>query len=78
MFAPSLAQDVFHGYVNVELVKDKRDVQLYIASEIERLILEENLAFEFSDGVVRRRGRRHTEDQVTRAHDVTGDSRLNE
>ena len=50
----------------------------YIASEIERLILEENLAFEFSDGVVRRRGRRHTEDKVTRAHVVMGDSRLNE
>lgn len=73
-----LAQDVFQGYVNIELVKEKRDVQIYIASEIERLILEENLAFEFSDGVVRRRGRRHTEDKVTRAHVVMGDSRLNE
>ncbi|MCS3835151.1 hypothetical protein HNP10_003962 [Aeromonas veronii] len=60
------------------MVKEKRDVQIYIASEIERLILEENLAFEFSDGVVRRRGRRHTEDKVTRAHVVMGDSRLNE
>ncbi|HDZ8857203.1 TPA: hypothetical protein RUW97_003612 [Aeromonas dhakensis] len=73
-----LAQDVLHGYENSELVKEKKEVQKYIASEIERLFLEENLAFEFSDGVVRRRGRRHTEDTATRAQVVMGDSRLNE
>ncbi|WP_336759231.1 hypothetical protein [Aeromonas hydrophila] len=73
-----LAQDVLHGYEKSELVKEKREVQKYIANEIERLFLEENLAFEFSDGVVRRRGRRHTEDTATRAQVVMGDSRLNE
>lgn len=73
-----LVQDVLHGHEKSELVKEKREVQKYIASEIERLFLEENLAFEFSDGVVRRRGRRHTEDTATRAQVVMGDSRLNE
>src|SRR5216683_7281708 len=45
----------------------RSDVQGYIASELQRLFLEENLAFEFSDGLVRRRGRRHTAAQVAAA-----------
>jgi len=34
------------------------------------------LAYEFSEGIVRRRGRRHTVDQATRAQVVLGDIRL--
>jgi hypothetical protein len=54
----------------------RSDVQQYIASELRRLFLEENLAFEFSDGLVRRRGRRHTANQVAGTDLVLGDSRF--
>jgi hypothetical protein len=59
-----------------ELVGSKSDIQEYIASELQRLFLEEHLAFEFSAGIVRRRGRRHTADRVARAEVVLGDPRL--
>jgi len=58
------------------LVTAKSEAQQYIAGELQRLFLEENLAFEFSDGIVRRRGRRNTADQVSRAEVVLGDPRL--
>ena len=54
----------------------RNDVQSYIANELNRLFLEESIAFEFSDGVVERRGRRHTSTQVSRAQIVLGDERL--
>src|SRR5438046_4531783 len=57
-------------------ISTKSDAQQYIAGEIQCLFLEENLAFEFSDGIVRRRGRRNTADQVSRAGAVLGDPRL--
>ncbi len=57
-------------------VSTKSEAQQYIAGELQRLFLEENLAFEFSDGIVRRRGRRNTADQVSRAEVVLGDPRL--
>jgi hypothetical protein len=60
----------------LELVAPRSVVQEYIASELRRLFLEEHLAFEFSNGLVRRRGRRHTADRVTRAEFVLGDPRL--
>jgi len=53
------------------VVTSRPDVQLHIASEIVRLLQEEHLAFEFSDGVIRRRGRRHTTGEL-----VLGDPRL--
>jgi len=54
----------------------KSEVQSYIAHELQRLFLEEGLAYEFSDGLVRRRGRKHTVDVTTRAQVVLGDPRL--
>jgi len=54
----------------------RSEVQTYIAAEIQRIFLEEGLAYEFSDGLVRRRGRKHTVDLTTRAQVVLGDSRL--
>jgi hypothetical protein len=59
-----------------ELRVPLREVQKYIADELQRLFSEENLAFEFSGGIVRRRGRRHTADKVARAEVVLGDPRL--
>lgn len=59
-----------------EITTPKGEVQIYIHNEIERIFLEEGLAFEFSEGLVRRRGRKHTVDQATRAQVVLGDCRL--
>ena len=52
------------------------EVKEYMSQELNHLFLEESLAFEFRDGVVSRRGRRHTSDLVTRSEVVLGDSRL--
>jgi hypothetical protein len=59
-----------------ELIQPRSEVQKYTANELQRLFLEEHLAFEFSDGLVRRRGRRNTAEQVSRAELVLGDPRL--
>lgn len=52
------------------------EVRSYIAAELQRLFEEEFLAFEFTQGLVRRRGRKHTVDVTTRAQVVLGDQRL--
>lgn len=54
----------------------KNEVQSFIAEELQRLFEEESLAFEFSQGLVRRRGRKHTVDVTTRAQVILGDPRL--
>jgi hypothetical protein len=73
-----LAQEVVvYGYNNEpELVSPRSAVQEYIATELQRLFLEEHLDFEFSNGLVRRRGRRHTANQIAGADMVLGDPRL--
>lgn len=58
--------------VDVTLV----DAQEYVANEISRLFLEENLGFEFRDGRAERRGRHHTQTEISRAYIVLGDPRL--
>jgi hypothetical protein len=78
-FYNHLAQD-YQRYDNeleaLVQVSTRSEAQQYIAGELQSLFLEENLAFEFSDGIVRRRGRRNTADQVSRAEVVLGDPRL--
>jgi len=72
-----LACDV--GYTwndEFQVTTPKVEVQAFIAEEIQRLFEEEGLAFEFTDGIVRRRGRKHTVDVTTRAQVVLGDPRL--
>ncbi len=72
-----LARDV--GYTwndEFQLTTPKVEVQAFIAEEIQRVFEEEGLAFEFTDGFVRRRGRKHTVDVTTRAQVVLGDPRL--
>lgn len=72
-----LAKEVGYYYNNeVEIRTSKSEVQQFIASELQRLFFEEELAFEFTEGLVRRRGRKHTVDVTTRAQVVLGDSRL--
>lgn len=54
----------------------KAEVQTYIAEELQRIFIEESLAFEFSSGKVSRRGRKHTVEVTTRAQMVLGDPKL--
>lgn len=63
-----LAQEVYD--------ESRSNVQAHIATELNRVFLEEGLAFEFRDGRVERRGRRHTSIQISRAEIVLGDERL--
>lgn len=62
--------DEFHEKIS------KEEVKIFIAEEIQRLFEEESLAFDFNQGLVRRRGRKHTTDITTRAQVVLGDPRL--
>ncbi|WP_421718070.1 hypothetical protein [Algiphilus sp.] len=73
-----LAQDVISwlDYETSEVATPKSEVQEYIARELERVFLEEGLAYEFFNGLVRRRGRKHTVEKATRAQVVLGDNRL--
>ena len=59
-----------------QVTKARKDVQGLVASELQTIFLEEGLAFEFRDGSVHRRGRKHTVDRVSRAEVVLGDPRL--
>ncbi len=61
---------------NFHATTTKSEVQLYVSEELQKLFLEENLAFEFREGFVQRRGRRHTSDRISRAEVVLGDPRL--
>jgi hypothetical protein len=49
---------------------------MFFSDELQRLFQEENLAFEFRDGHVQRRGRRHTVDRVSKAQAVLAAERL--
>jgi hypothetical protein len=61
------------------LVTPRSAVQEYISEAMTRLLLEENLAFEFGpSGGIWRRGRRHSANMVSRAEVVLGDPRLDE
>lgn len=66
-------EDNFRGYI-VEV--SRGDIQMYIATEFHRLFLEEDLAYEFTEGAVRRRGRKHTVELAAKSQVVLGDSRL--
>lgn len=72
-----LAQDDSFWDGNDTVVRTpKSEVKAYIEAEIRRIFLEEGLAYEFSGGVVRRRGRKHSVEQTSRAQVVLGDRRL--
>jgi hypothetical protein len=74
-----LARDVVRYNKELEenfVVTSRNEIQEYIAGELRNLFLEEHLAFEHSNGLIRRRGRRHTADRITRAELVLGDPRL--
>lgn len=54
----------------------RTDSQAYITVELQRLFLEEALAFEFTDGAVRRRGRKHTVEVASKSQVVLGAAEL--
>jgi hypothetical protein len=61
-----LARDVgCHNNFGFEVETQKSDVQAFISDELQRLFAEEQLAYDFSDGMVRRRGRKHSVDIAT-------------
>jgi hypothetical protein len=74
-----MAQEVSYWDPNDQepvVTVSRPEVQSRIRAELVRLFQEEHLAFEFSEGVVRRRGRRHTTETTSRAELVLGDPRL--
>ncbi len=72
-----LAQEVGFFHDDEYVIKaSKSEVRLFLSNEIQRLFQEENFAFEYGDGLVQRRGRRHTVDQVSKAEAVLADTRL--
>ncbi len=74
-----LASDIrfWDGYANDWEIKTPREeVQCYIAKELQRIFLEENLSYLFTEGEVRRRGRSHTKNAIAKAEPTLGDPRL--
>lgn len=75
-----LASDVkrwAHGG-EFEVVTSRKEVQQYISEELQRVFLEEHLAYSFVQDEVRRRGRNHTRQQIAKAEPTLGDSRLDD
>ena len=64
---------------DMDIETDRNEVQLYIGDELQRIFLEENLAFSFDQeqGEILRRGRGHTAQQIAKAEPTFGDPRLN-
>jgi len=60
------------------VVTPREKVQLYIADELERIFLEEHLAFTFVENEIRARGRKHTRAQLAKAEPTFADPRLSE
>lgn len=73
-----LPQEIGHedNYGNYTVEVSRGVMQAYIASELQRLFLEEGFAYEFSDGQVRRRGRKHTVELTAKSQVVLGDPEL--
>ena len=67
---------VFDTNDNYVVTVPKSEVRQFFATELQRLFHEENLAFEFRDGIVQRRGRRHTVALVSKADAILVDARL--
>jgi hypothetical protein len=73
-----LAEEIgFEGQYGYEVCVDRSTTQGYVATELQLLFQEEGFAYEFSEGVVRRRGRKHTVEVATRAQVVLGAPELN-
>ena len=71
-----LAQDTTYEENGEGVIITKAHSQSFFAEEMQRLFEEENLGYEFRDGLVQRRGRRHTINQINKAEKALADLRL--
>jgi hypothetical protein len=71
-----LTEDISRGYNNEEILITKGQAQLFLSEEVQRLFEEEGLGYEFRDGLVQRRGKRHTINQTNTAEMALTDQRL--
>ncbi len=71
-----LAQGTVHEQNGEAVTITKAQSQLSFSEEMQRLFEEESLGYEFRDGLVQRRGRRHTINQINRAERGLADLRL--
>jgi hypothetical protein len=72
-----LAQDNAAYDENGEtVIITKAQSQLFFSEEIQRLFEEESLGYEFRDGFVQRRGKRHTINQINKAEGALADPKL--
>ncbi len=71
-----VAQDVTRQYNAEETTITRAQAQSFLAEEVQRLFEEEALGYEFRDGLVQRRGKRHTISQTNKAEKALADQRL--
>ena len=71
-----LTQDVQHYMLDERTITTKAQAQAFFAEELQRLFEEESLGYEFRDGLVQKRGKPHTTDQVHKAERTLVDQRL--
>jgi hypothetical protein len=69
-----LAQDII--YEDGDVIRTKVQSQQYFTEEIQHLFEEESLGYEYKDGLVQRRGKRHTVNQINKAENALADQRL--
>lgn len=61
-----------------EIITPREEIQKYVSDELQRIFLEEHLAYFFEQGEIIRRGRSHTRKQISKAEPTLGDPRLND
>jgi hypothetical protein len=71
-----LAQGTEYKQNGELVIITKAQSQVFFAEEMQRLFEEESLAYEFRDGFVQRRGKRHTMDQINKAEKALAEQRL--
>jgi hypothetical protein len=71
-----LTQDISRWYGEDEVTFTKAQAQSFVAEELQRIFDEENLGYDFRDGAVQRRGKRHTISQIYKAESALADQRL--
>jgi hypothetical protein len=72
-----LTEDISGWHNDEEITTTKGQAQSFFAEEVQRLFEEEGLGYEYRDGLVQRRGKRHTITQTNKAEKVLADQKLN-
>jgi len=71
-----LAQGTVYEQAGEAFTITRAQSQLFFGEEMQRLFEEESLGYEFRDGAVQRRGKRHTMIQINKAGRALGELRL--